>query len=77
MSKTVHPFSHRLGIIRDWKSRWFGDHKKYRDFLKGDTLIRNYLFKSLRSMYVGGIEIERSDKALRIIIKTSRPGLIV
>lgn len=77
MSHTVHPYSHRLGIIRDWKSRWFGTDKKYRDYLKADTLIRKYLNKRLEGMYVGAIEIERSDKVFRIIIKTSRPGLIV
>lgn len=77
MSHTVHPFSHRLGIIRDWKSRWFGMHKKYRDSLKADISIREYLKKRTRGMYVGGIEIERSEKALRLIIKTSRPGMVI
>jgi small subunit ribosomal protein S3 len=77
MSHTVHPYSHRLGIIRDWKSRWFGDNKKYRDYLKGDTLIREYLDKKLITMHVADILIERSKKGLRLIIKTSRPGLII
>ena len=39
MSKIVHPYAHRLIILRDWKSRWFADHKKYCDYLKGDVLI--------------------------------------
>ncbi len=77
MSHKVHPFSHRLGIIRDWQSRWFGDNKKYRDFLKGDILIRNFLLKTLADSYVSSIEIERGEKKLRVIIKTSRPGLII
>ncbi len=77
MSHTVHPYSHRLGIIRDWKSRWFGLNKKYRDFLKGDVLIREFLTKKLRGFYVAGIDIERSEKSLRVIIKTSRPGMII
>lgn len=77
MSHNVHPYSHRLGIIRDWKSRWFGVNKQYRDFLQCDVLIREYLEKKLKGMYVSGIEIERSEKALRIIIKTSRPGMII
>ena len=50
MSHTVHPYSHRLGIIRDWKSRWFGVDKKYREFLKGDVLIRQYLEKKLDTL---------------------------
>lgn len=77
MSHKVHPFSHRLGIIRDWQSRWFGDNKKYRDFLKGDILVRGFLDKALAGMYVSRVEIERGEKTLRIIIKTSRPGLII
>ena len=77
MSHTVHPYSHRLGIIRDWKSRWFGVNKKYRDFLRSDIRIREYLDKKLRGMYVNMIDIERSQKSLRIIIKTSRPGMLI
>lgn len=77
MSKIVHPYAHRLIILRDWKSRWFADPKKYVAFLKGDVLIRQYLEKKLRGMYVSTIEIERSAKATRFIIKTSRPGLII
>src|SRR5690606_10298485 len=70
-------YAHRLIILRDWKSRWFADTKKYRDYLLGDVLVREYLEKKLRGMYVSSIEIERSRKATRFIIKTSRPGLII
>jgi len=77
MSKIVHPYAHRLIILRDWKSRWFADPKKYVAYLKGDVLIRQYLEKKLRGMYISSIEIERSRKATRFIIKTSRPGLLI
>ncbi|MEK7609781.1 MAG: 30S ribosomal protein S3 [Patescibacteria group bacterium] len=77
MSHTVHPYSHRLGIIRDWKSRWFGVDKGYRTALKADLIIREYLVKALRANYVGGIDIERNQKVLRVIIKTSRPGMLI
>lgn len=77
MSHTVHPYSHRLGIIRDWKSRWFGLKGKYKEFLRGDILIRNFLEKKLRNNFVSSIEIERGEKILRIIIETSRPGAII
>ena len=77
MSHTVHPYSHRLGIIRDWKSRWFGVKGKYQDLLKSDVIIREFLEKKLRNMFVGSIEIERTQKATRIIIEASRPGLII
>ncbi len=77
MSKHVHPYSHRLGILRDWKSRWFSADKKFREFLKCDVLLREYLTKKLRGMYVSSIEIERSEKNMRVIIKTSRPGMLI
>ncbi len=77
MSKIVHPYAHRLVMLRDWKSRWFADPKKYVTYLKGDVLIREFLEKKLRGMYISTIEIERSRKATRFIIKTSRPGLII
>lgn len=77
MSHTVHPYAHRLGILRDWKSNWFGVGKKYRDFLKGDVLIRQYLEKKLLDFYVADVLIERTKKAIRIVIKTSRPGMII
>jgi len=77
MSHTVHPYSHRLGIIRDWKSRWFGMDKGYRTALKADLTIREYLQKELRANYVGGIDIERNQKVVRVIIKTSRPGMLI
>ncbi len=77
MSHSVHPFSHRLGILRDWKSRWFTSDKKYREFLRVDVLLREYLWKRLRGMYVADIIIERSEKHMRVIISTSRPGMII
>ncbi len=77
MSKIVHPYAHRLIVLRDWKSHWFADPKKYCSYLKGDVLIREYLEKKLRGMYVSSIEIDRNQKTTRFSIRTSRPGLII
>ncbi len=77
MSKVVHPFAHRLGILRDWRHRWFATGPLYQQQLKADILLREYLQKELRGMYVGGLEIERNTKTLRVIIKTSRPGVLI
>ena len=52
-------------------------HKTYRTSLKADVLIREYLQEALRANYVGGIDIERTQKVLRVIIKTSRPGMLI
>lgn len=77
MTHRVHPYSHRLTIIRDWQSRWFGKGKEYRDFLKSDVLLREFLTKRLRGNYVDKIEIERGQDTYKLIIKTSRPGMII
>jgi len=76
MSKTVHPYSFRLGILRNWKSRWF-NMRNYRKILKEDVLLREWLEKKLKKMYVADIEIERDPASMELIIKTSRPGLII
>ena len=77
MTHIVHPYAHRLGIIRDWKSRWFGAKDDFKKFLKGDVLIRKFLDKRLRGSYIAGIEIERNAKTFRILIKTARPGMVI
>ena len=77
MTHTVHPYSHRLGILRDWKSRWFGMGAIYRGQLKGDVLVREFLEKRLKGSYVSSIEIERGQNSIRLIIKTSRPGILI
>jgi len=78
MTHRVHPYAHRLGIIRDWKSRWFGSlNGQYQDFLKADVLLREFLEKRLRGMYVDSIEMERNQNIYRLIIKTARPGFII
>lgn len=77
MSKKVHPYAHRLVILRDWKSRWFAGKKEYKDYLIGDVTIRDFIMKKYRNAFVSGVEIERSPKGARIIIKTSRPGVMI
>src|SRR3990167_8242121 len=77
MTHVVHPYAHRLGIIRDWKSRWFGVGKQYQKFLKEDITIREYLDKRLLGLYVASLDIERSNRKLRLIIRTARPGMLI
>lgn len=77
MSHSVHPYAHRLGIIRDWKSRWFSTGKNYKDFLRADMMLREFLEKKMRGQYIGSIEMERNDKTFRLILKTSRPGVVI
>ena len=78
MTHVVHPYAQRLGIIRTWKSRWFAHDKKgYRENVRVDAAIRNFLTKKLRGMYVSDIEIERGEKEIRVLVHTSRPGLVI
>ena len=77
MSHSVHPYAHRIGILRDWKSAWFSTKNKYREYLHADLAVRNYIEKNLKGMYVADVVIERNDKMIRVIIQTSRPGLII
>ena len=78
MTHVAHPYIQRLGINRDWRSRWFtNDPKKFREYLRTDAAIRKLLEKKLKGMSVDAVEIERDEKALRILVKTARPGLVI
>lgn len=80
MTHIVNPFSHRLGIIRDWRSRWFvGPVGKtaFKSALKADVLLREFLEKELRGNYVGEIIIQRNKGELSINIQTARPGMLI
>ena len=76
MTHISHPYSIRLGIIRNWKSRWF-NRRNFQAFLKEDVEIRDFLSKRLKGMFVDDVEIERSPGNLNVIIKTARPGLLI
>ena len=78
MTHVAHPYVQRIGVNRDWKSRWFTtDAKKFREYIRADAAIRKLLEKKLKGMSIDTVEIERSQKDLRIIIKTARPGLVI
>lgn len=76
MGQKVSPVSLRLGINRDWSSRWFGG-AKYPAFLKDDLAIRDFLQKRLKNAGVDAVHIERGNNAMRVTIHSARPGLII
>ncbi|MEK7124921.1 MAG: 30S ribosomal protein S3 [Patescibacteria group bacterium] len=76
MGQKISPTSLRIGINRDWASRWFGG-AKYTGYLKDDLRVRTYLEKRLKGMAVDRIEIERGTDTLNVSIITARPGLII
>ncbi|MBU1292682.1 30S ribosomal protein S3 [Patescibacteria group bacterium] len=78
MTHTVHPYAHRLGIIRDWKSRWFAtDKQSFRENIAVDAAIRGYFKKRGRGMYIADLEIERTAAEIRILLHTARPGVVI
>lgn len=76
MGQKTHPNGLRLGIIRDWNSRWYAD-KGYSKLLHEDLRIRAYLKDKLASASVSRIEIERTHNKMTIVIHTARPGVII
>lgn len=76
MGQKVSPIGLRVGVIRDWESRWYAD-KDYADLLLEDVKIREFLFAELKAASVSRIEIERSKNRVEIMIRTARPGVII
>ena len=76
MGHKINPFSYRLGINKPWQSRWFlrGGYKKW---LEEDMIIRNAIQEKLSTAGVVGIEIERTGNECKVLIRASRPGLII
>lgn len=77
MAQKIKPTSFRLGILKNWDSRWFADPKKRKFVLEEDLLIRKIINKRLREAGIASIEIERTANTCRIIIKAGRPGIII
>lgn len=76
MTHRVHPYIFRIGKTTAWKSRWLS-RKQFVENLREDTLLRGWLMEKLRHGHIEVIEIERAPNALQVIIKTSRPGLLI
>ncbi len=76
MGQKVNPHGLRVGVIKDWDSKWYAD-KDFADFLVEDYNIRAYLKKKLNNAGVSKIEIERSSDRVKVIIFTAKPGVII
>ena len=77
MGQKVHPTGIRLGIVKDWTSKWYADTGNYADFLNVDLQVRDFLRKKLANASVSRIQIERPAKNARITIHTARPGIVI
>ena len=76
MGQKVNPHGLRVGVIKDWDSKWYADGE-FADYLVEDYEIRKYLKKKLYSAGVSKIEIERASDRVRVIIHTAKPGVII
>lgn len=76
MGQKIDPRNLRMGINKTWKSRWYSD-KSYQENLKQDILLREDLKKRLKTAGIASVEIERSVAKIRIIIATSKPGVLI
>ena len=76
MGQKVSPIGLRVGVIRDWESRWYAD-KEYGDLLLEDVKIRELIFKECKDCLVSRVEIERSKNRVNLIIRTARPGMFI
>jgi small subunit ribosomal protein S3 len=77
MGQKVHPTGIRLGIVKDWTSKWYADSKNYANFLNSDLEVRAYLKKRLSQASVSRIQIDRPASNAHITVHTARPGLVI
>ncbi len=76
MGQKIDPRNLRMGINKTWKSRWYSD-KNYQSNLKQDILLREDLKERLKTAGIASVEIERSVAKIRIIVATSKPGILI
>ena len=76
MGQKVHPNGMRVGVIREWNSKWYADDKHFSDYLVEDHKIREYVKKKLFISGISKIEIERTAKFVKVNVYTAKPGLV-
>lgn len=76
MGQKVHPIGFRVGVSKDWTSRWYGE-KNYSDFVHEDRKVRGFLKKRLYHAGISKLEVERTANKLKVIVRTARPGIVI
>ena len=77
MGQKMHPHGLRVGVIKDWSSKWYADSKNFSDYLVEDHKIREYVKKKLFVSGISKIEIERTSKLVKVNVFTAKPGLVI
>ena len=77
LGRKVHPYGFRLGVIRDWKSRWYAEGDAYAQLLHEDLQIREHVRDGMVRAGISRVEIERSPNQVSLTIWTARPGIVI
>ena len=77
MGQKISPIGLRVGIIRDWDSRWYASGQKFADNIYEDFHLRKYIKKRLKNAGVSKVEVERTGEQVKLIIFTARPGFVI
>src|SRR4030042_5659912 len=77
MGQKIHPLGFRLGISKDWQSKWFANKNVYSDLVVEDFKIRKFLNDKLSQAGLKAIEIERTENEVSITLKVSKPGMVI
>ena len=77
MGQKVNPIGLRLGIVKDWQSRWYAEKNKFKDCLIEDLKIRLEVKNRFYRSGISRVEVERLANQIKIIVKTSRPGIVI
>ena len=77
MGQKMHPHGLRIGVIKDWNSKWYADSNKFSDYLVEDYKIREYVKKKLFVSGISKIEIERTAKFVKVNVYSAKPGLVI
>ena len=77
MGQKVNPNGLRLGINKDWDSKWYADKKDYSKLLNNDIKIRRYFEANLKDAAIAKVQVERNSKRTEIIVHTAKPGVII
>ena len=77
MGQKVSPHGLRVGIIKDWSSKWYANKQNFADYLAEDNKIRNYLKNTLKSAGISSINIERKGTEVKVNVMAAKPGMII
>ena len=77
MGQKVNPHGLRVGVIKDWDSKWYANSKDFSDYLVEDVKIRKYVKKKLYAAGISRIEIERANNSVTVRISTAKPGIVI